>query len=140
MAKFISHSEKETIEYARALAADFRGGETVLLSGDLGAGKTVFAKGVALALGITSPIKSPTFTICCEYKGEKLLLRHFDAYRLASGREGEAAGINEYFGRTDGVCVIEWPEQIGSILPRRAIKIKITTVDENTKEIIRSDE
>ena len=140
MSIYISHSEAGTIAYARELASKFIGGETILLSGDLGAGKTVFAKGVALALGITSPIKSPTFTLCCEYKGDKLMLWHFDAYRLSSGREGEAAGLNEHFGKSTGVCVIEWPEQIKSILPRRAIRINIKTIDENTKEIVLNDE
>lgn len=140
MKKFISHSEDETIEFARSLSSGFSGGESVLLSGNLGAGKTVFAKGVARGLGITAPIKSPTFTLCCEYRGEKLTLWHFDAYRLASGREGEAAGLNEHFGDKRGVCVIEWPEQIESILPVKAVRISIKTIDETTKEITVHDE
>ena len=140
MRKFVSHSENETIKFARKLASQAKGGEVFLLSGDLGAGKTVFAKGVALALGITSPIKSPTFTLCCEYQGSQLHLWHFDAYRLVSGREGEAAGLNEHFGDSRGVCVIEWPEQIESILPPKAIRISIKTIDERTKEITVYDE
>lgn len=140
MKKFVSHSEEETINFAADLAGDCRGGEVFLLSGDLGAGKTVFAKGVARALGITSPIKSPTFTLCCEYTGDKLTLWHFDAYRLQSGREGEAAGLNEHFGDKRGVCVIEWPEQIKSILPEKAVKIDIKTIDERTKELTVHDE
>lgn len=140
MKKFVSHSENETINFATTLAAGFTGGECVLLSGDLGAGKTVFAKGIARGLGISDHIKSPTFTLCCEYQGEKLMLWHFDAYRLSSGREGEAAGLNEHFGDRRGVCVIEWPEQIKSILPDKAIRISITTTGDTTKEILIHDE
>lgn len=135
MKVYVSKSVDETLKLGQEFGKQCSGGEVFLLSGDLGAGKTVFAKGFALGLGVSEHVKSPTFTILCEYQGSELMLWHFDAYRLSSGAEGENAGLDEYFGKKNGVCVIEWPEQIESILPRKAVKIKIKTIDENTKEI-----
>lgn len=126
---------EETEAFAEKLAADFKGGEVVLLSGDLGAGKTVFAKGVARALGVKGDVKSPTFTLCCEYAGRDLELVHIDAYRLASGAEAEASGLNEKFGDPHTVCLVEWPSQIESVLPAKAIKVDIKRISDDEREI-----
>lgn len=104
--EYITHSREETIAVAKSFAANLQGGDVVLLSGELGAGKTTFTKGIALALGITEPVTSPTFTIIKEYEGKELNLYHMDMYRL-SGDLTEL-GLEEYLGNEKGICVIEW--------------------------------
>ncbi|MBP5404678.1 MAG: tRNA (adenosine(37)-N6)-threonylcarbamoyltransferase complex ATPase subunit type 1 TsaE [Clostridia bacterium] len=102
----ISKSVEETLAVAEAFAARLKGGDIVLLHGDLGAGKTTFTKGIARALGVEDVVTSPTFTIIKEYDGRSLRLYHMDMYRL----DGDVTelGIEDYLGRKDGVCVIEW--------------------------------
>ncbi len=104
--EIIAKTREETIAAAECFAAQLQGGDVVLLTGELGAGKTTFTKGIALALGIKEPVTSPTFTIIKEYQGEKLALYHMDMYRL-SGDITEL-GLEEYLGKSNGVCVIEW--------------------------------
>lgn len=135
MDKIVTKSAEETEKLAEDIARKFKGGETVLLVGDLGAGKTVFAKGVAKALGVREDVKSPTFTLSCEYNGDKLRLLHIDAYRLKNGEEAEACGLNERFGNPDTVTLIEWPYQIESVLPRKYIKAEIKRLGDNEREI-----
>ena len=122
----------------RKAAADFSksliGGEVVALYGGLGAGKTVFAKGIARGLGIKSGITSPTFIIMNEYKGGRLRLCHYDMYRTDEVN-ARNLGLHENFGRPDAVCVVEWPENIGGLLPDNAIKIRITQEIGNTRKI-----
>lgn len=137
MKKIITTSEKETFDLAKKLAKDFKGGEIIGLTGNLGAGKTVFTKGIAKRLGIKENINSPTFVIMkiynTNFKNIKLLI-HIDAYRLKSSEELKAIGIDEYFNRSDVVMVIEWAEKIKKILPQNTkfINIKI----DNNKRII----
>jgi len=104
----------------------------ICLNGELGSGKTVFTKGFANALGITETITSPTFTIIKEYDGE-LPLYHMDVYRL--DEMSEDIGIEEYFNK-GGVCIIEWSDNIKSILPEERLDIKIKVVDENRRLLI----
>ena len=104
--EIITKTREETIAAAEKFAAGLQGGDVVLLTGELGAGKTTFTKGIALALRIKEPVTSPPFTIIKEYKGEKFALYHMDMYRL-SGDITEL-GLEEYLGRKDGVCVVEW--------------------------------
>lgn len=133
--KVITNGAEDTRRFACELATAFKGGEVLLLSGDLGVGKTVFAKGVAEALGINEDIKSPTFTLSCEYDSGRLRLLHIDAYRLANGAEAEACGLNERFGDSDTVTLIEWPSQIESVLPTNCIKVNITRLGDEQREI-----
>ena len=102
----ISKSVEETLAIAEDFAARLKGGDIVLLHGDLGAGKTTFTKGIARALGVEEVVTSPTFTIVKEYEGRSLRLYHMDMYRL----DGDITelGIEDYLGRKDGVSVIEW--------------------------------
>ena len=136
MTKMISRGENETFVFAREMAKKAVGGEVITLNGNLGAGKTVFSKGFAAGLGVLREITSPTFTIMNEYDGEKLTFCHIDAYRLHSGEEAYAAGLCDYLGAKNCVCVIEWAENVKSVLPDDAINIEIKYVDENTREII----
>lgn len=116
-------SELETLEFGKSLGEKASPGDIFLLKGDLGVGKTVFAKGFALGLGIEEPVVSPTFTIVHEYEG-RLPLYHFDVYRIADPDEMYDIGFDEYlYG--DGVCLIEWPEMVEDILPESAITIEI---------------
>ena len=94
------------------------------MSGDLGAGKTVFAKGFAEGLGITAPVVSPTFTLMQVYESGRLPLCHMDAYRLEEEEELEAVGGHEYFGGP-GVCLVEWPENVAGLLPPDALWIRL---------------
>ncbi len=133
--KYVSENELQTLELGRKLGEKLRGGEIVTLSGDLGAGKTVFTKGIALGLGISETIVSPTFALMNEYDG-RLTLYHYDAYRLNSGREAVEAGLAEYFGENGGVCVIEWWKNIDDVLPRsNVIAVSIEYKDENERNI-----
>ena len=111
-----SFSAQDTFEAGRRLAESASAGEIYALHGDLGVGKTVFTKGFAEGLGITEPVCSPTFTILQTYEEGRLPLYHFDVYRIADPDEMFEIGFDEYaFGQ--GVCMIEWGEQISEILP-----------------------
>ena len=131
---FVSSSREDTIKAAENLAEKFVGGEVVLLSGELGAGKTVFAKGVAKALGVAQEVTSPTFAIHNSYEG-RLTLNHFDFYRLDE-TEAEVLGLDEFFGGKDCVCLIEWAENIKDVLPENCKTVTINKISESEREII----
>ena len=111
-----SFGEQETAALGRELAAQVKPGDILLLEGDLGVGKTVFAKGFAEGLGITEPITSPTFTLIQEYEEGRLPLYHFDVYRIADEEEMYEIGYESYFFG-QGVCLIEWASRIPGLLP-----------------------
>ncbi|MGN0240203.1 MAG: tRNA (adenosine(37)-N6)-threonylcarbamoyltransferase complex ATPase subunit type 1 TsaE [Candidatus Weimeria sp.] len=121
---FESHSREETIKFAADLAAKSKPGDVYTLTGDLGVGKTVFAKGFAKGLGVTEPVTSPTFTIVQEYLSGRLPFFHFDVYRIADSDEMEETGFYDYLDR-GGVVLIEWAELIEDILPFPRTSIKI---------------
>ena len=120
--KIQSNSADETRKRAEELVASFRGGEILALSGDLGAGKTTFSQGIAKGLGVSANVNSPTFVIMKQYKCKhpkiKILI-HIDAYRLSQGSELETIGAMEFFDRNDAIMLIEWPENIKDILPKK---------------------
>lgn len=107
MEEYVSTSIQQTYAIAKRLADRLHGGEIILLQGDLGAGKTTFVKGLALALGIDDVVTSPTFTLMNEYRGKQLKLYHFDLYRLGQGAADEL-GFDEFYHAPDAVCCIEW--------------------------------
>lgn len=119
-----SNSERETYELGFSLGAEAKPGEIYCLDGDLGAGKTVFAKGFAAGLKIDEPITSPTFTIVKEYVDGRLPLYHFDVYRIADPDEMYAIGYEDYF-YGEGVCLVEWSELIEELIPDKAVRINI---------------
>ena len=125
MEKFESHSAKETEQFAADLAAKALPGDVYTLTGDLGVGKTVFAKGFAKGLGITEPVTSPTFTIVQEYLSGRLPLYHFDVYRIGDPDEMEETGFYDYIDR-GGVVLIEWAELIEDVLPENRTEITIS--------------
>lgn len=133
----ISHSAAETFDFGRQLGAELQPGDVVALIGELGAGKTCFVKGIAAGLGVTQEVTSPTFTLIHEYRGERLPLAHIDLYRLDNVREAVNIGIEEYLGGP-GVTVIEWAERIEPLLPANTQHIRLSIVDEKTRNIERS--
>jgi len=118
---------EETQTLAKKLARSVQPGDTILLNGDLGAGKTTFTQGFARQLGIMRPLKSPTFTLVREYQTANFPLYHLDVYRLGEEGGAEELGLEEYFGR-DGVALIEWPEFIAPILPKDVLSINLARV------------
>lgn len=127
----ITKSREETIKFAEEYGKTLRGGDVLLLDGEMGAGKTVFTKGIALALGINVEITSPTYAYLNDYDGK---LYHYDCYRLSSGEDAEALGLTEYF-YGNGVCVVEWSENIADVLPDNCKRVKIEKIDLNTRKI-----
>lgn len=105
------------------------------MSGDLGAGKTTLIQGICEGLGIKDYVTSPSFTIINEYNG-KLPVFHIDLYRLEEIESIKDLGIEEYFQK-DGIIIIEWAERMFDLLPKKALKIKIEVIDENTRNIVR---
>lgn len=122
--KIESFREKDTFEAAFQLGQRANPGDIFLLEGDLGVGKTVFAKGFAQGLGIEEPITSPTFTIIQEYLQGRIPLYHFDVYRIADVEEMYELDYEGYFFG-DGVCLIEWASLIEEILPEDCKKVLI---------------
>ena len=132
----ISENEQMTMEIAKKYAMSIKSPTVVSLVGDLGAGKTTFAKGFAKGLEISELVTSPTFTILNTYEG-RLPLYHFDMYRLSSKQEAEELGFEEYFDLKllKGVSLVEWAENVKGLLPQLHIEIKLDKVDENKRKI-----
>jgi tRNA threonylcarbamoyladenosine biosynthesis protein TsaE len=137
--KIITHSEKETFNLAKKLAKKARGGEVYALSGELGAGKTVFVRGFAAGLGVKKNINSPTFVLMKIYpvKKHKTIKQicHIDAYRLRSAKDLAAIGAQDYLGKKDAVCFIEWPERVKKIFKFKKISVKIIHLGEKNRKI-----
>jgi tRNA threonylcarbamoyladenosine biosynthesis protein TsaE len=132
-AERVTHSEAETAAVATELAATVQPGNVILLSGDLGAGKTAFVRGLAVGLGIDpDEVSSPTFTLIHEYRGGRLTLYHADLYRLERAA-AEDLGLEEV-GVSEGVLAIEWPERLAHDIDR-AIGVNIEITDEHTRRV-----
>ena len=130
----ISKSENDTLKLGKKVSKQMKGGEVILLNGDLGCGKTVFAKGFAEGIGVKEPVTSPTFTIVNKYSG-KFTMYHFDMYRLEDEEEAMAAGLDELIDEKGAVKLIEWSEKVPNILPKDCIVVDIKKIDDNTREI-----
>ncbi len=134
--EYISKSEEDTINFASQFASKLQLGNIIILSGDLGAGKTKFTQGILKYFNLENEISSPTFTIVNEYTDSTIPIYHFDVYRLADIEEFYAIGGEEYFSK--GICIIEWGELLENILPADYIKITINKdlENENYRRII----
>ena len=119
-----NRSPEETFELGKKIGEAAKPGQVYTLNGDLGVGKTVFTQGVAAGLGITEPVSSPTFTIVQVYEEGRLPFYHFDVYRIGDIEEMEEIGYDDYFFG-EGICLIEWAELIGDILPEKRIEVTI---------------
>lgn len=133
MKVFISRSAKETEEFGRRIGRSLISGDVVALSGDLGAGKTTLTRGIALGLGVSDDVFSPTFTLVHEHIG-RLPLYHIDLYRIASEEEASLAGIEEYLNG-DGITVVEWAERAAGLLPEDRIEIELAFSGGDEREI-----
>ena len=126
--QFITRSPEETEALGARLAGALEPGAVVAFTGDLGAGKTAFVRGLARGLGIRDRVTSPTFTIVNEYEGGRLPLFHFDMYRLGSADELFDIGWEDYLAR-GGVCAVEWSENIAGALEDGCIRVDIRRGD-----------
>ena len=119
-----TYSAEETFEAGQELAKQAKANEVYALLGDLGVGKTVFTQGFAKGLGITEPVSSPTFMIVSEYDEGRLPFYHFDVYRICDPEEMYEVGFDDYI-ESGGVCLIEWANLIGDLLPENITVISI---------------
>jgi tRNA threonylcarbamoyladenosine biosynthesis protein TsaE len=130
---FETHSAEQTRALGERLAAELQGGDVVCLHGKLGAGKTVWVKGLAQGLGAAREATSPTFTLINEYPGPRPLY-HFDLYRLTGAAELEDLGAEEYF-YSSGISVVEWAEKAAQLMPSRHWDITFEITGENDRTI-----
>ena len=133
MNEIITLNAEQTREAGRNLGKGLRKGDILALSGPLGAGKTVFAQGVAEALGIREHVTSPTFTLISEYYGT-MPFYHMDLYRLGTPEEFAWLGVEEMLNG-EGITLIEWSERAESEIPERAIRISIAVNGDGTRKI-----
>ena len=131
MAVFISSSEGETFRWAEEYAKTLHPGDTVLLDGEMGAGKTAVAKGIAKGLGISEEVTSPTYAYINSYEDR---LFHFDCYRITSERQAEELGFADYFD-LGGICLVEWSENIAGLLPEQVKRVRIRKCGDTHREI-----
>lgn len=132
LSSFLSKSREDTLAFAEQYALTLAPGDVVLLDGDMGAGKTVFTKGVAKGLGIEEEVTSPTYAYMNDYDGR---LFHYDCYRIESIEQAERLGLADYFDM-GGICIIEWAQNIAPLLPRRVKRVTIKKISENEREIL----
>ena len=136
MYKFISKSEEDTINFANDFAKNLKIGDIIILSGELGSGKTKFTQGVLKYFGLENEISSPTFTIVNEYNTKNTNIYHFDLYRLSDIDEFYAIGGEEYL--SNGICIFEWGEMLEDVLKNNYTKItfKKSSSEDDYREIL----
>ena len=127
--RFVTYDTQETIALGERLGALLRAGDVLVLTGDLGAGKTQFTKGIAAGMGITDDVTSPTFNILMVYEGAEAPLYHFDLYRLDDPDQLEDIGFYDAL-EGDGPCVIEWGEQFSDQIGPDRLDVYLTRLDE----------
>lgn len=132
MKTFTSESTEQTIELGRRLGSVLREGDVIVLTGDLGAGKTQLTKGIAAGMGVEDDVTSPTFTIEMVYEGHELPLYHFDLYRLDDPGQLDDTGLFDVLGG-DGPCVIEWGEQFVDQIGNERLDVFLTRLDEDAE-------
>ena len=133
--EYLSNSAQETEALGERLAAVLRPGDVVAYTGDLGAGKTAFTRGLARGLGVTDRVTSPTFTIVNEYEGGRLPLFHFDLYRMESPEELFDIGWEDYLAR-GGVCAVEWSEHAEGAFEEEPIWVDIRRGADDGQRVI----
>ena len=129
---FYSNSEKDTLNFGKKLASYLKPKDIIVLTGELGAGKTKFTEGFLSYFGLENEISSPTFTIVNEYCKDDINIYHFDVYRLEDSSEFYEIGGEEYFEK--GICLIEWGELIKDALPKDYLEITFSKNIENKNE------
>lgn len=146
MTKIVTYSEKQTFNFGKKVAKKLSGSEVIALIGELGAGKTIFIKGLAAGLGIKKTITSPTFVLFKLYrikdktdlqKSRVKYLAHVDAYRLSRAQDLIDIGLKDWLDRLDTVTVIEWADRVKDILPKNTITIEIKIGKQKNERIIK---
>lgn len=133
--EILSHSSTETFALGQNLAQRLRGGEAILLIGNLGSGKTVFTKGLAAGLGIDAEITSPTYVFLRSYQGPQLVLYHFDFYRLTGALEVARVGLSDHLSDVLGVFVVEWPKFFPKDGFKRVYRVELLVDLESVRRI-----
>lgn len=136
--EILSISAEETQKLAGTVAEKLKPGDVILLYGDLGSGKTTFARYLVSALGIPSRVQSPTFVLMRKYSGglgEIKNVNHLDLYRITDPSEVSELGLQEIFSEKDSITLVEWPELVLTYLPEKHVSIRFETIDENTRSI-----
>jgi len=134
--KDLSHIREAAAEFIGK--AGIAGGKNRIFAfyGSMGAGKTTFITALCAELGVDDVVNSPTFTIVNEYRTRTgLSVFHFDFYRIETLREVYDMGFEEYMYESDGLCLMEWPEKIGGLLPEEAVKVSVSELENGTREI-----
>ena len=131
--KFETKDETGTLKIAYSFGKTLKPGIVVALMGELGTGKTVFARGVANALGVKEKVTSPSFTLINEYHGY-IPVYHMDFYRLNSLREILDLGVEDYF-YSESICLVEWAEKMGDMFPEKSIKVIIKHIKNSHRDI-----
>ena len=137
----VSHSAEQTREIGARIGRRLRTGDLILLHGDLGAGKTVLAQGIARGLAVLDYVPSPTFTLVNEYEGQtadgrSIALYHLDLYRLTGAEELDSFGFDDYLAATDGVSLIEWPERAATHLPDSYLLVRLEALGEGKRRLL----
>ena len=132
--EIMTRNAGETRAAGRALARRLRAGDTVLLRGPLGAGKSEMTRGIAEGLGVTETVTSPSFTILNVYESGRVPLYHFDWYRLESEEELYELGMDEYLGG-DGIAAVEWPEMCPEAVPEDCLEVLLEPAGEEARHI-----
>lgn len=137
MKQFISHSERETKDSAKKLAKKIKGG-VIALSGELGAGKTIFVQGLAEGLGIKEKVTSPTYVYIRQHKipNSAKIFYHIDLYRLENKSSIDGIGLDDLFRDPNAIVVIEWAEKIKNLLPKDTMWISLKAIGQNIRQII----
>lgn len=137
MAEYKSHSQTDTENIAKKIVNQLSGGEVLALVGNLGAGKTVFVKGLAKALGVEENVTSPTFVLMKIYQTNHQQIKrlvHVDCYRLDKAEDLEEIGLSDYLHNSENIVVIEWADRIAS-LPKNTININIEYINSAERNI-----
>jgi tRNA threonylcarbamoyladenosine biosynthesis protein TsaE len=135
VATFISNSPGETESFGQQFAGTIKPGDVIALVGELGSGKTQFVKGLAAAIGVTTGVTSPTFTLLHEYSGGRMPVYHFDFFRVENRQDAARLGLDDYFFG-DGVSVVEWADRFPDLIPETARWISFETKSETQRAII----
>jgi len=134
MRMIITNSAAETRSLGEKLAGRLKAGDVILLEGELGAGKSELARGVARGLGVQETVTSPSFTILNVYESGRVPLYHFDWYRLENAEELYELGMDEYLGG-DGIALVEWPGRCPDAVPEDCLRVRINACGENVRRI-----
>ena len=130
----ITTSEEETELFAEKVSELIQDGDIVCYFGEVGAGKTVFTRGLCKGLGVTGYVNSPSYIILNQYKGEKYNIFHYDLYRISDVEELTEIGFYDFAGKEDSITIIEWSEKLVDELPKKRVDIIIEVIDENKRK------